>query len=126
MRTPGVLSLTPHFSAEGGEKRISCFNGFPSAEQTVETVQFPHRPSGNPTEVGINEMSSTSQPAKGLAIDKSRDASLHLITFYANGNLPDYGRSGFCRKPSYGPFAITGIQSYRDGQFEAGKAIQSS
>ena len=57
--TRSALINTPlQWGADGGEEFDNRFNGFPSAEQTVETVQFPHRSSGTPLKWGVNEMSS--------------------------------------------------------------------
>jgi hypothetical protein len=54
-----ALINTPlQWGADGGAECDNRFNGFPSAEQTVETVQFPHRSSGTPLKWGVNEMSS--------------------------------------------------------------------
>src|SRR5687767_1865832 len=54
-----ALINTPlQWGADGGEEFDNRFNGFPSAEQTVETVQCPHRSSGTPLKWGVNEMSS--------------------------------------------------------------------
>src|SRR5688572_25629417 len=57
--TRSALINTPlQWGADGREEFENRFNGFPSAEQTVETVQFPHRSSGTPLKWGVNEMSS--------------------------------------------------------------------
>ena len=54
-----ALINTPlQWGADGGEEFDNRFNGFRSAEQTVETVQFPNRSSGTPLKWGVNEMSS--------------------------------------------------------------------
>jgi hypothetical protein len=51
----------------GGGECDNRFNGFPSAEQTVETVQFPHRSSGTPLKSLKQGVDETSLPFPGLA-----------------------------------------------------------
>ena len=53
-----LINTSLQWGAVGGEEFDNRFNGFPGAEQTVETVQLPHRLSGTPLKWGVNEMFS--------------------------------------------------------------------
>jgi hypothetical protein len=49
------VTMRLQWGADGGGECDNRFNGFPSAEQTVETVQFLHRSSGTPLKWGVNQ-----------------------------------------------------------------------
>ena len=50
-----LINAPLQWGADGGEEFDNRFNGFPSAEETIETVQFPNRSSGTPLKWGVNE-----------------------------------------------------------------------
>ena len=88
-----ALINTPlQWGVNNGEDFANRFNGFPPAEQTVETVEFANHSSGTPLKWGVNEMSGSrpdSEIRPSITLPLLEACSTVALQIYLSALMPD-------------------------------------